>query len=121
MKRNVINAGLVVMAFAMSFGLSGCGRSKQDAALALDEARLNIAAAKNAGAQKYAAETLKEAEAALKMSDKAFNSLHYDMAKTEAEKAIQLAVTAQAEAEKKLAEKMIKPAIKKSAKQTKKK
>ena len=127
MKRNIINAGLAVMALAMSFGLSGCGRSKQNAALALDEARLNIAAARNSGAQKYAPETLKEAEDALRMSDKAYNSLHFDMAKTEAEKAVQLAVTAQVEAEKKAAEKKLKAAkntaspVKRTTKQTKKK
>lgn len=127
MKRNVINAGLVVMALAMSFGLSGCGRAKQNAALALDEARLNIASAKNAGAQKYAAEPLTLAEAALKKADKAFNSLHYALAKDDAGKAAQLAAAAQAEAEKIAAEKKIKPAtktaspVKKAAKQTKKK
>jgi len=112
MKRNIIKAGMGVMAFALALGLSGCGRSKQNAALALDEARLNISAAKSIATQLYAAETLKAAEAALKKADSAFQALHYDIARTEAEKSIQLAKQSQIEAEAKVAEKKLKSAKK---------
>lgn len=105
MKRNTVNLGMAVLALALSFGLSGCGRSKQNAALALDEARLNIAAAKNSGAQKYAAQTLKTAEESLKKGEKAFEGLRYDVARKEAEKAVILAMDARDAAEKKAAEK----------------
>jgi hypothetical protein len=127
MKRNMMTGGLLLMALAMSFGLSGCGRSKQNAALALDEARLNIASARSAGAQKYAPQKLKEAEAALKLSEKSFGSLEFDAAKTQAQTAIRLAGAAQAEAEKKAAEKAVKTvkksvaAVKNTVKQIKKK
>ena len=127
MKRNMMACGFVLMALAMSLGLSGCGRSKQNAALALDEARLNIASAKSAGAQKYAGQPLKEAEAALKLAEKAFGTRHFDVATHEAQKANQLAVTAQSEAEKKAAGKAAKTsqkpvsAAKKTVRQIKKK
>ncbi|HBA60283.1 MAG TPA: hypothetical protein DCZ92_05615 [Elusimicrobia bacterium] len=118
MKRNMMNVGMAVMALALSFGLSGCGRSKQNASLALEEARLNISAARGSGAQTYAAEPLKEAVAALNKADKAFEAMKYDMAKTAAESAVQLAKAAQEVAEKKAADKKLKPAKKavKSAK-----
>lgn len=119
MKRNMINAGMAVMALALSLGLSGCGRSKQNASLALEEARLNISAAKSSGAQTYAAATLKSAEEALKKGEKAFAALRYDMAATEAEKAVQFAMDARDAAEKKAAEK--KAAKKKTVRTAKKK
>lgn len=103
-----------VLAFAMAAGLSGCGRGKQNAALALDEARLNIAAARSAGAQKYAAEPLGYAETSLKEADKAFARKAFDLAKTEAQKAVQFAAAAQAEAEMMAAEKK-KRTVKKAA------
>jgi len=115
MKRNMINTGLALMAFALAVGLSGCGRSKQIASIALDEARLNISAAKSAGAQAYAAEPLKEAEAALKKAERAFAALHYDMARTEAQNAVQLAAAAQVVAEKRAAEKKLKASKKTAA------
>lgn len=105
MKRNIINLGLAALALSLSFGLSGCGRSKQNAALALDEARLNISAAKSSGAQKYAAQPLKAAEEALKKGEKAFEGLRYDVARKEAQKAVMLASEARDEAERKAAEK----------------
>lgn len=116
MKRNIVKTGMAVLAFALAASLSGCGRAKQNAFLALDEARLTISSAKSAGAQTYAAEPLKEAEAALKKADKAFEALKYDMARTGALSAIQLAKAAQDEAEKKTADKKLKPA--KKAKKT---
>lgn len=112
MKQKTINAGIAVLALILAAGLSGCGRSKQTASLAMDEARLNISSAKNAGAQAYAAEPLKEAEAALKKAERAFASLHYDMARTDAESAVQLAAAAQVVAEKKAAERKLKTAKK---------
>lgn len=105
MKRNMMSICMAVMALALSLGLSGCGRSKQNASLALDEARLNISAAKSSGAQAYAAATLKSAEEALKKGEKAFDALRFDIARSEAEKAVQFAVEARDEAEKKAAEK----------------
>lgn len=105
MERNTRNIGMAVMALALALGLSGCGRSKQNASLALEEARLNISAARSSGAQTYAAQTLKSALETLKKGEKAFEASDFDTARTEAEKAAQLAVAARDEAEKKVAEK----------------
>lgn len=105
MERKTINVGMAVMALVLSLGLSGCGRSKQSASLALEEARLNISAARSSGAQTYAAQTLKSAADALKEGEKAFGTLHFDIARAEAEKAVRFAVAAKDEAEKKVAEK----------------
>ncbi len=113
MKTRVMKTGLGLMAFALVLGLSGCGRSKQAAALALDEARLMISSAKSAGAQTFAADTLKSAETFLEAADKAFGAQHYSPAKVDAEKAVQLAKAALGEAEKKAADKKLKAAKKK--------
>jgi len=94
---------LSVALFSM-IGLSGCGKSKQNAALALDEARLTVASAKSADAQTYAPEPLQAAEAALRKAEDAFRGLHYESARTEAEKAVMFAKEAQTDAEKKAAE-----------------
>lgn len=104
MKRNMINAGMAVMALALSLGLSGCNRSKQTASLALEEARLNISLARSSGAQTYAAAALNSAEAALKNGEKAFKASHFNKTITQAEKAMQFALAARDEAEKKAAE-----------------
>lgn len=94
---------LSIMIFSM-IGLFGCGKSKQNAALALDEARLTVAYAINAGAQSYAPEPLKAAEAALRKAEDAFKGLHYESAKSEAETAVMFAKGAQTDTEKKAAE-----------------
>jgi len=98
--------------------LSGCGKSKQNAALALDEARLTISSAKSSGAQTYAAEPLQAAEAALKKAEDAFIGLHYEAARTEAETAVQFAKGALTDAEKKAAELKKHKAAKKTSKRT---
>lgn len=108
---------LSVAIFSM-IGLSGCGKSKQNAALALDEARLTVASAKSAGAQAYAPEPLQAAEAALKKSEDAFRGLHYESARTEAETAVLFAKGAQTDAEKKAAELKRQKASKKTVKRT---
>lgn len=118
MKQKTISIGLALAALVLTLGLSGCGRSKQNAAMALDEARLNISAARNSGAQTYAAQTLQSAEAALKKGEKAFEASRYSIAKDEAAAAAALAVTAKDEAEKKAAEKKASKKVSGSAKKT---
>ena len=118
MRRNIGVCGMVAIGVLSVVSMSGCGKSKQNAALALDEARLTISSAKSAGAQAYAAEPLQAAEAALKKAEDAFIGLHYEAARTEAETAVQLAKDAQTDAEKKAAELKKQKAAKKTPKRT---
>lgn len=92
-------------ALLSALSLAGCGRGKQNAALALDEARLNIAAARTAGAQIYSAESLRIAEKGLAAAEKDFAGARFQKARDAAEKAAKLAAGAQAEAERKSSEK----------------
>jgi hypothetical protein len=104
-----IFAGVALIGLAL--GLSGCGKAKQGAALALDEARLNVSAARSAGAQALAVAPLKAAEEALLKGEKAFSSRDYAVALSEGGKAARLALEAREAAEKRAAEKK---AVKKS-------
>ncbi|KAF0127332.1 MAG: hypothetical protein FD189_399 [Elusimicrobia bacterium] len=101
-----------IMAFIAAVSLSGCGRGKQNASLALDEARLNVASARSAGAQEHVAGTMRSAEDALAAAEKAFTGGSFEEARVTAAKAARLAAAAQAEAERKAAEKKKKPAKK---------
>lgn len=99
-----------VMALVAAMSLSGCGRGKQNASLAIDEARLNIASAKTAGAQTHAAAGLRAAGESLASAEKAFAGGDFEAARGAAEKAAKLAAGAQADAERAAAEKKKKPA-----------
>lgn len=118
MRHNIGACGVLAIGALAVLSLSGCGKSKQNAALALDEARLTISSAKSAGAQSYATEPLQAAEAALKKAEDAFTGLHYESARNEAETAVQFAKGAQADAEKKAAELKKQKTAKKTAKRT---
>lgn len=75
--------------------LCGCGKGKETAAIALDEARLAVSSAKKAGAEVRAAEPLKSAEAAIVKAESGFQKGDYLTVQAEAKKAKTYANTAE--------------------------
>lgn len=85
----------------------GCNKVKQEAAINLDEARLDMASAKKVEADVYAYETFRIARLALRRAEKSFKNSDYAMAKKEATRASEAAKLAKVEAkEEKMAAKL---------------
>ncbi|MBI4387084.1 MAG: hypothetical protein HY551_06855 [Elusimicrobia bacterium] len=101
--------GLIILG-AAALSVAGCGKGKESAAVALDEARLNVSSARKAGAD-YSA--IRDAEAKLQKAEQSFGKKKYSNAKKEAAAASQAAMSAKSEAERKEAERK---SAKKSAK-----
>ncbi|MBI4057630.1 MAG: DUF4398 domain-containing protein [Elusimicrobia bacterium] len=85
--------------------LSGCSKSKEQAVVAMDEARLTLSSAKKAGAESLAYKTLMGAESRLTGAEQRFKEGNYSAANEEATVANQLANQAKSEAETKKASK----------------
>lgn len=101
MSGNRMNAlGLVVLVSLALGALSGCGRGKEQAAVALDEARLNISSAKKAGAEARASVMIKGAQSHLVQAEESFYAGKYGPAKDAAMKAAEAAIAAESSARK---------------------
>ncbi len=86
--------GLVLALFATL----GCESGKQSAVLAMDEARLNIAAAEKMGAEKLAGNTLAEAKLNMLNAEARFADKEFGAAKEAAIRANTQAINAATEA-----------------------
>ncbi|MBL8022745.1 MAG: hypothetical protein JNK54_00485 [Elusimicrobia bacterium] len=80
------------------FALVGCEGGKQAAVLAMDEARLNIAAAEKAGAERFAVKSLSQAKSYINTADQKFSKKEYGTAKEIAAQANSEALSASVEA-----------------------
>lgn len=89
----------------MAIALAGCEGGKQAAILAMDEARLNIAAAEKAGADQLAWQTLARARRQIKTAEDALAAKQFREAKEAASTANIQAINATAEAKDKAAKK----------------
>lgn len=83
---------------------AACGSGKQEAVLAMDEARLNIAAAEKAAAGIWANYSLTQAKKQMAEADKRFQSKEYGYARVSAQQAAAQAISAAAEAKDKAAQ-----------------
>jgi len=97
--------GWVFMALLFLGGLSACSKGKEQAAVGIDEAKLNISSARKAGAERYARKTMDEAGKKLDIAQSNFRKGNYGYAKKQAGEASSLALLAQSEAQAKAAEK----------------
>ncbi len=88
---------LIAVSFMVIGSLSGCGKGKEQAAVALDEARLKISDARKAGAT-LSSPALREAEAKLQGAEQSFKKGEYKPASTAASQASALAVNAKSAA-----------------------
>lgn len=84
--------------------LSACGGGKQEAAVALDEARLSVSSARKAGAEASSPARLAEAVTALSAAEDSFKRKKFDAARDSAHKARDAARLAEAAAKAKGAE-----------------
>lgn len=71
----------------IGIALSGCGAGKQEAAVALDEARLSVSSARKAGAEALSPARLQEAAAALSAAEAGFKRKDFGEAQETALKA----------------------------------
>jgi hypothetical protein len=74
---------------------AACGKSKQEAALSLDDARLSIASARNAGAERSAGSILQIADGFLFQAEARFEEGQYGQAHDDAARASEAARLAQ--------------------------
>jgi len=81
--------------------LTGCQRGKQAAVLSLDEAKLAIAGAQRAEAERYAVRPLADSIDHLLQAEKKYRGGNYAGARIDARKSAELARVAQAESERK--------------------
>lgn len=87
-----------VLAAVVSAVVCACGSGKQEAAVALDEARLSISSARKAGAEASTPARLAQAVTALSAAEADFKSRNYSAAQDYAQKARDGAVLAEKEA-----------------------
>lgn len=84
---------------ALAFGvMCACGSGKQEAAVALDDARLSVSAARKAGAEFASPARLAEAVNALSAAEGSFGLKNYAEAQSSAQKARDAALLAAKEA-----------------------
>lgn len=100
--RKIWTAALAVACMAMTgMVLAGCnGKAKQEAALAIDAARLNLADARKAKATPMVTELIDEAEGSLKRAERSFERKEFTAAKSQADTASMSARDAMEEAKK---------------------
>lgn len=94
----------LIPAAAFCLALCGCGADKQRAALAIEEAKLMLAAARGAGPAAGETEAAREAEAGIRLAEDAYVSGEYGLARSSARKARDLAADLQKSAERQSAE-----------------
>lgn len=95
----------LIMFASLALGaLSGCSKGKEQAVVALDEAKLSISDARKAGAT-LSNSALRDAEVRLQDAEKNFKNGDYKRARSAASEATTAAVRAKSEAERKAAEK----------------
>lgn len=90
-------AGAILLAAA---SLGACDNGKQEAAAALEEARLSAATSRNWGAETFAPALYAEAERELATAEKRFAAGRYDMVGFPAQKAVDAARLARAQSAK---------------------
>jgi len=88
---------LAAAGFMAIGALSGCGKGKEQAVVALDEARLTISDARKAGAT-LSSPALRDAEAKLRDAEQSFKKGDYKLATTSASQASAAAASAKSEA-----------------------
>jgi hypothetical protein len=71
-------------ALAVGISLAGCSRGKEQAAVAVDEARLNLSAAENANADSSAPDFMFEAKRLLSLAERDMKKGRYDQAEESA-------------------------------------
>lgn len=76
-----------IAAAFVCMALGACGRGKQEAAVALDEARLSVSGALRAGAEASSPARLAEALTALSAAEDSFTRKKFDAARDSAHKA----------------------------------
>lgn len=84
-----------MMAALVSGALGACGGGKQEAAVALDEARLSVSSARKAGAESSSRERLAQAVTDLAAAEENFKSKDYSQAQDSARKARDAALQAE--------------------------
>lgn len=84
-----------MMAALVSGLLSACGGGKQEAAVALDEARLSISSARKAGAETSSKERFGQATTDLSAAEESFKMKNYAEAQGSAQKARDAALQAE--------------------------
>lgn len=87
-----------VLAAIVSGVVCACGSGRQDAAVALDAARLSVSDARKAGAESSSPARLAEAAAALSTAEGHFQKRNYAEAQSSAQKARDAALLAEKEA-----------------------
>jgi len=92
-----------VLAAVFSAVVCACGSGKQEAAVLLDEARLNISSARKAGAESSSPTRLAQAVTALTAAEADFKSRNYAQAQSSAQTARDAAQQAENEAKAKAA------------------
>ena len=102
------NMPVLLASLVLACGLSACNKGKQQASIDLDEARLAVSSARNAGADIHARSTLRQAEARLDTAEKKFKKGLWTDAKKDAAVASQIASEAANEARKASARRAVK-------------
>ena len=92
------------LAVGLCLVATACSSGKQEAVLAMDEARLNIAAAEKAGAGIWANYSLAQAKKQLSDAVKRFEAKEFGYARVSAQQAASQAISAAAEAKDKAAQ-----------------
>lgn len=84
----------LMAALAVGLFLAGCSGGKEQAAVAVEEAKLNLSAAENAGADSSAPDLMFEANRLLSLAEKDMNRGRYDQAQKSAGQANDAALRA---------------------------
>lgn len=83
----MVKASRWITAAFLAAALSACGGGRQEAAVALDEARLSVSSARKAGAESFAPARLAEAVTALSAAEAGFKKKKFGEAQDAAFKA----------------------------------
>jgi hypothetical protein len=103
-KRTISGVNIAALSCMLAFGLSACGHPSKKSMAAMTDARNAVSTAINSDVEKYAPETLNEAQTYLDRAESNLKNDYYAAAEVQAQTATNLALKAQNEAKIKIRE-----------------